>query len=63
MNMGIFLFICVFFNYIHQSPLFFLLFPALSASQQSLPILQALTWASLNPSHALLLGTIFWACV
>ena len=57
MNMGIFLFISVFFNYIHQGPLFFLLlFSTLSASQQILPILQALSWPSLNPSHALLLG-------
>ena len=62
MNMGIFLFISVFFNYIHQGPLFFLLlFSTLSASQQILPILQALTWPSLNPSHALLLGTIVCA--
>lgn len=34
-------FICVFFNYIHQGPLLSS-FCALSASQQSLPILQAL---------------------
>lgn len=62
MNMGIFLLICVFFNYIHQGPLFFLLFSALSASQQGLPILKLLA-AFFEPIPCPAVRYHFWACV